>query len=175
MSIFATMMAGVMIMSSSGGRHSKLLNPTIKPNGGISTYKGGNYCGPGWGFTYKDVLDGTISKLPKAIDAIDEACKAHDYCYEENGYFTQGCNLVVTYDLVQVVVGEQSSPSERLDAAIMAAVFYVESQSWDVVVLTAEQATKMWQRIHSFISIQGATFETAIKKELNARGAGIPH
>jgi len=34
-------------------------------------------------------------------EAIDEACKMNDYCYEEGGHFTRGCSFVLTHGIVQ--------------------------------------------------------------------------
>src|SRR4051812_7832787 len=87
-----------------------------KPDGGVSIYKNGIYCGPGWGYTYKDILDGKIKEMPKAIDAIDEACRLHDPCYEENGYFAQGSNMVLSANLVDVIVAADSPPKQRAAA-----------------------------------------------------------
>jgi hypothetical protein len=128
----------------------------------------------GWGFTYKDILDGTIREMPQAIDAIDEACRMHDYCYEENGYLTQGCNLVLSYDLMQIVVNQKSSPQQRLDAVLMAAVFFIESQTLDLGVLARNEAIELKNRILGSISQGVGTLENAIKREMRARGAFIP-
>jgi hypothetical protein len=63
----------------------------IVPMGrGVSTYRGGNYCGPGWGFFREDAEQGKLP--PAAFDVIDEACRIHDSCYERHGYFTKACN-----------------------------------------------------------------------------------
>jgi hypothetical protein len=132
----------------------------------VSTYKGGKYCGPGWGFTYKDILDGKIRQLPGAVDAIDEACKLHDYCYEENGYFTQGCNLVLTYDLVGVVINTGSTPQQRLDAVLMAAVFFIESQTVDLAVLAKDKMIELRNRLEGVLATSTMTLEQAITNEL---------
>ncbi len=144
-----------------------------QPNGGISTYKRGAYCGPGWGFTYKDILEGKISKLPGAVDAIDAACKAHDHCYEENGYLTQGCNLVLTVDLAKVVVASDSSPQQRVDAAIMAAIFFVESQTIDLGRLAKDEHDRMRDRILGYLGHAHYTLEQAITKEIMSRAIGL--
>jgi len=119
-----------------------------KTANGYSTYKSGVYCGPGWGFTYQDILDGKISQMPKAIDAIDEACRLHDTCYHENGYFTQGCNLVLSADLAKVVIDPKSTAEQRVDAAIMAAIFFRESQSIDIAAGGGRKVVKgaQWTR-----------------------------
>jgi hypothetical protein len=112
--------------------------------------------------------------MPQAIDAIDEACRMHDYCYEENGYLTQGCNLVLSYDLMQIVVNQKSSPQQRLDAVLMAAVFFIESQTLDLGVLARNEAIELKNRILGSISQGVGTLENAIKREMRARGAFIP-
>lgn len=136
---------------------------------GTSTYKGGNYCGPGWGFTYQDILDGKIKKMPAAIDAIDEACKAHDDCYAEHGYFTQGCNLVLTVDLVKVVLSDSSRPEQRADAVIMAAIFFIESQTIDVGKLAGTQLAAMKERIERYLAAKANTLDQAIQREIMNR------
>lgn len=169
---FETIPSGKTIRTgSSWGDWSKLSwSAKQSVNGiGTSTYRGGVYCGPKWGFTYKDILDGRIRDLPTAVDAIDEACKLHDYCYEENGYFTQGCNLVLTVDLVKVAIGKDSTPQQRLDAVLMAAVFFVESQTIDVGVLAKNQIAEMRDRLMGRISQMGMTLEQAITREVLGR------
>jgi hypothetical protein len=104
------------------------------PGGGISTYRGGVYCGPGWGFTREDVLSGRIKEMPAAIDAIDAACQRHDQCYADRGYFTYSCNMALSRDLAAVIVGRHSTPQQRLDAAIMAGIFRFEALTLDLVV-----------------------------------------
>lgn len=102
-----------------------------KPGGGVSTYKGGVYCGPGWGFTKEDVISGRIRSLPKAIDAIDEACEHHDQCYRNQGYFWQSCNVGLARDLVKVIIDPKSSSQQRMDATIMASIFSMEARYID--------------------------------------------
>lgn len=174
MNVLAVLISGIMINAGNGREALSKLTISKKGKAAVSTYQGGNYCGPGWGFTYRDILDGKIQKMPQAVDAIDEACKAHDYCYQENGYLTQGCNLVLTYDLVNVVVDDKSTAQQRLDAVIMAAVFFVESQLVDVPVLIGREAKEIADRIRIQVVNAGATLQSAIKRELNMRGAGIP-
>jgi hypothetical protein len=144
---------------------------------GISTYKKGVYCGPGWGYTYQDILDGKIQTMPEAIDAIDAACRAHDECYAENGYLTQGCNLVLTTDLVSVVTSPSSTPQQRADAALMAAIFFIELQTIDVGAMAAKEASRTRERILGYIGRKTHTLEQAIKREIMRRsgpGVGLP-
>jgi hypothetical protein len=88
------------------------LEANKKSSGGISTYQGGLYCGPGWGFTIEDVRSGKIKELPTAIDAIDAACKTHDQCYQDHGYFTQQCNVSLAVNLVEVIRSPSSSKQQ---------------------------------------------------------------
>jgi hypothetical protein len=104
------------------------------PGGGVSSYRRGLYCGPGWGFTREDVLSGRIAKLPEAIDAIDAACQRHDQCYHDRGYFTYDCNLALSRDLVAILTARGSTPQQRLDAVIMAGIFGFEALTLDLVV-----------------------------------------
>ena len=100
------------------------------PKGGISTYNGGIYCGPGWGFTIEDVRSKKfpdLMELPAAKDAIDEVCRIHDQCYQDFGYFTQQCNVSLAVNLVEIIFSKTSSNQQRIDATIMAAVFAVEA------------------------------------------------
>ncbi|WHQ68569.1 hypothetical protein [Methylorubrum extorquens] len=139
-------------------------------NKGTSTYKGGSYCGPGWGFSYQDILSGKIKTLPKALDAIDEACKLHDYCYTENGYFTRECNLVLTVNLLEVVVSDKSTNQQRLDAVIMAAIFAWEALMIDggakPIALSVEKMNKLRGSILSSIYSGGMSLQGAIEREI---------
>jgi len=100
----------------------------IEPNGGLSVYKPGYYCGPGWGFTKQDIVSGRIKQLPGAYDAIDNACKNHDQCYADNGYFSLSCDFRLVGNLAEIVTSPNSSSQKRLDAAVMAAYFAIEIQ-----------------------------------------------
>jgi hypothetical protein len=156
-------------------QHSNL---EIKRKGqGWSTYKNGVYCGPGWGYTVQDVLDDKIKNLPEAIDAIDEACKLHDTCYQENGWCTQGCNLVLTANLAKVVVDPKSTPQQRLDATIMAAIFFIESQTVDVpkaatqrvaegAQWTRQKYDEVYERMVGYLGPSMNTLEQAIIREM---------
>ena len=167
---FVTFPANAIIVT--GRVYETKLGYEKKPKG-VSTYKGGLYCGPEWGYTYQDILDGKISKLPDAIDAIDEACKNHDYCYQENGYLTQGCNLVLTVDLVKVITNESSTGQQRLDAAIMAALFFIESQSVDLVVLGKEKMSRLKLDIEAMLLSGSMTLQRAIIEVLSRQGGGL--
>lgn len=167
---FPTMALGLMLIAgSTQGDFSKLSwsKKSSVIGRGTSTYRGGNYCGPGWGFTYRDILDGKIAKMPAAVDAIDEACMLHDYCYAENGYFTQGCNLVLTVNLVDVVTNASSTPQQRLDAALMAAVFFIESQTLDLAVMGKREMIRLKHELEAMLSASAMTLEQAITKVLS--------
>lgn len=166
---FPTIALGLMLFTGSTNKDFSNLTWSKKSSvvgQGVSTYQGGNYCGPGWGFTYKDILDGKIAQLPDAVDAIDEACKLHDYCYSENGYFTQGCNLVLTYNLVEVVVSKDSTPQQRLDATLMAAVFFIESQTLDVGVMAQREMLELKNRLEGLMTESAMSLEQAITNVL---------
>ena len=166
---FPTIALGLMLFTGSTNKDFSNLTWSKKASvigQGVSTYKGGKYCGPGWGFTYKDILDGKISQLPDAVDAIDEACKMHDYCYSENGYFTQGCNLVLTYNLVDVVTSKDSTPQQRLDATLMAAVFFIESQTLDLGVMGQREVLDLKSRLEGLITESAMSLEHAITNVL---------
>jgi hypothetical protein len=131
-----------------------------EPNSGISTYQGGHYCGPGWGFTLEDVRSGRIKELPAAIDAIDAACKNHDQCYADSGYFSIDCNRKLISELTAVVVDEASSPQQRQDAAIMAAIFAVEVSTVDIGI-----AAYRCHRDFALVLLENsATFELVINQ-----------
>ena len=124
-----------------------------KTGQGVSTYAGGLYCGPGWGFTKEDVVSGKITTLPKAIDAIDEACAIHDQCYQDYGYFSSSCNEGLALNLVKIIKNPKSSSQQRLDAVIMAAIFHLEAKKVDPIVSSAKfsysfmkiQITSLWK------------------------------
>lgn len=103
------------------------------PKGGISTYRGGRYCGPGWGWSFvrKDVESGKIAHMPEAIDVIDDACRRHDQCYDDNGWFFRDCNVRLARELVEIVRAPTNTAQQRMDAAVMAAVFAVEADGID--------------------------------------------
>lgn len=114
--------------------------------GGTSTYAGGNYCGPGWGFTRQDVEAGKVAQLPEAVDAIDRACKAHDQCYADNGYLTLKCNVALAAELKKIVLSPTSTTQQRIDAYIMAAVFEWEARHVDPAVFVVRDVLyrKLW-------------------------------
>jgi hypothetical protein len=81
------------------------------------------------------VLTGRIKELPAAVDAIDAACKCHNQCYGDHGYFTYSCNAALSRDLAAVIVARHSTPQQRFDAAVMAAIFQFEALTVDLVVI----------------------------------------
>jgi hypothetical protein len=50
----------------------------------------GNYCGP---------LYPSKGMKPTPIDEVDSACKNHDQCYGDQGYFNKNCDLKIIQDL----------------------------------------------------------------------------
>lgn len=78
---------------------------------GIATHEGlplyGNYCGPGYG--------GEDNGTP--IDALDAACKTHDLCYAENGYFNCTCDQDLIDEInskIQYMSGAQLSMAKKV-------------------------------------------------------------
>jgi hypothetical protein len=132
------------------------------PAGGISTYHGGAYCGPGWGFTADDVASGRLRELPHAIDAIDAACRRHDQCYADRGYFAQDCNLALSRDLVAILLSKGSSYQQRLDAAVMAGVFGLEALIVDPVVGEYRQLRNSFETLFR----QGFSMEAIINRHM---------
>ena len=130
-----------------------------KPDGtiGVSTYEGGRYCGPGWGFTKAQAEAGWIG--PKGVDAIDEACRAHDICYGTHGYLTQSCNIALTRDLSRIVKAPDSTPQMRIDAAIMAGIFALEAATIDEKVKDYREWRK---KIESYWRV-GKTMQQVIR------------
>lgn len=132
-----------------------------RPEGGTSTYRGGNFCGPGWGITKKDVEAGKI--MPAAIDAIDAACQHHDQCYDDHGYFTQKCNVRLATDLTKIIVSTSSTPQQRYDAAIMAAIFATEAKI-DPALKLGHEGYQALERLYRELLDSGAQFIFAIEQ-----------
>lgn len=116
-----------------GGRLTAEINPLGKQTG-ISTYRGGNYCGPAWGFTKADVGGGLMCADVPAINEIDAACRRHDICYGKHGYLTRHCNTALASDLLKVAIAPGSKPGERIDAYVMFMVFGLESVTVDFAI-----------------------------------------
>lgn len=141
-------------------------------DGKTSTYRGGNFCGPGWGFTRQDVEAGKVAELPAAIDAIDAACQRHDQCYDDHGYFTRICNVSLATDLTIIVISKSSTPQQRYDAAIMAAIFATEAQI-DPALKLGHQAYQALERSYRELLDSGAQFMFAIEQGI-LRSAQFP-
>lgn len=121
------------------------------------------YCGPGWGFTKEDVISGKIAEMPEAIDEIDKACKVHDQCYADHGYFNQACNEQLRTDLLKIVSSPGSSPQERMDAAIMAGIFRAEGAIY-------RPLHSIYNELHDSYALLFAasmTMQMVIKRHLN--------
>jgi hypothetical protein len=132
---------------------------------GFSTYRGGLYCGPGWGFVRQDVLSGKIREMPAAIDAIDAACRTHDQCYNDFGYLTRSCNQALARDLARVMVARDSTAQMRYDAAIMAGIFQLEALTIDVVVESYRDLRDSFERIWR----DNFSMEAVIQRHLDDR------
>ena len=143
-----------------------------RPEGGTSTYQGGRYCGPGWGFTKQDVEAGKVAELPAAIDAIDAACQRHDQCYEDHGYFTQRCNVHLATELTGIIISKSATPQQRYDAAIMAAIFATEAQV-DPTLKFGHTTYQSLERLYRELLDSGAQFMFVIEQGL-LRSAQMP-
>lgn len=130
--------------------------------GGTSTYQGGNYCGPGWGFTKADAAGGKL--LPEAIDAIDAACRHHDQCYADHGYFTASCNVHLATDLTRVILANDSTEQQRFDAAVMAAIFATEVATVDWWLKPANELRQELDRMYRELLSTGAQFLYVIEQ-----------
>lgn len=93
----------------------------------LSTYRGGNYCGPGWGSTSSTRAHGAISGPRLPSDAIDESCRDHDACYSERGYFDRECDVALIERLTKLAIDPQTPGQQRRDARIMADWFEFQS------------------------------------------------
>lgn len=51
----------------------------------------GNWCGPNH--------PKTMDPPPEALDLVDQACRRHDYCYAERGYFNCDCDMDLVDEL----------------------------------------------------------------------------
>lgn len=97
----------------------------------------GNYCGPGWGFTFEDVQSGKIAGMPEAINAVDRACAMHDDCYGTQGYLALECNVTLVGNLADILSNPDPTAKERRWAAIVAAYFAVEVVTIDAAIFPA--------------------------------------
>jgi hypothetical protein len=72
----------------------------------------GNYCGP---------LYPPKGMNPIALDAVDLACKNHDKCYDNFGYFNKNCDLQIMKDLRLIT---PKSETEKLAQRLL--IFYFQ-------------------------------------------------
>lgn len=147
------------------------LEAQFMPSGGISTYRGGNFCGPGWGFTKQDVENGQI--MPEAFDVIDAACQRHDQCYADYGYFTERCNVQLASELSAIIKSPKSTPQQRYDAAVMAALFETEAHTLDRAVSAQRTALQSLERYYRELLDSGAQFMFVIEQGI-LRSAQFP-
>jgi len=158
--------------TASGGAWTRL-EWSGQGDGKTSTYSGGVYCGPGWGFVVQDVDSGKIAKLPDAIDAIDRACKRHDQCYNDHGYFTRSCNLRLAADLMNVIRDANSSSQMRGDAVVMAAVFTYEAVYHDWWLKPASDGYKSLKQSFDRMFIElNMHMQAVINYHINAARTG---
>lgn len=71
----------------------------------------GNYCGPGHG-------DPTGQTPP--IDAVDAACRSHDQCYDQRGYFNCGCDRNLIASLPAAIAATPTTQGKAGGVAVMA-------------------------------------------------------
>ena len=72
----------------------------------------GNYCGP---------LYPPKGSFPLPIDKVDFACKNHDSCYANNGYFNKNCDIKIIEELRAL---NPTTESEKLARKLL--IFYFE-------------------------------------------------
>jgi hypothetical protein len=85
---------------------------SIKPYSELSFPVYGNYCGP---------LHPPKGMNPVAIDGVDNACKNHDKCYENYGYFNKNCDLKIIENLKKT---NPTKESENLARKLL--IFYFQ-------------------------------------------------
>ena len=72
----------------------------------------GNYCGS---------LYPPKGSFPLPIDKVDFACKNHDSCYANNGYFNKNCDIKIIEELRAI---NPTTESEKLARKLL--IFYFE-------------------------------------------------
>lgn len=72
----------------------------------------GSYCGP---------LHPPKGMNPLAIDEVDFACKNHDKCYDDFGYFNRNCDEKIVKDLKLI---NPQSENEKLAQRLL--IFYFQ-------------------------------------------------
>lgn len=71
----------------------------------------GNYCGPGHG-------DDSGNTAP--FDAVDAACRRHDLCYRDKGYFHCGCDRDLILEMQTAIPATPSTEGKFAGNLIMA-------------------------------------------------------
>jgi hypothetical protein len=140
-----------------GGRlQLDVKNVSLSPRSiSISTYRGGAYCGPGWGFTIEEIKGKGIASMPGTIDAIEAACKMHDACYARAGYFSEPCDQELVANMLRIVKDPKSPRHLQVDAAVMAAVFQFEALVSDPVFKRYQELESSFARMfHSNVSME---------------------
>jgi hypothetical protein len=75
----------------------------------------GNYCGP---------LYPPKGMNPLVLDEVDLACKNHDKCYDDFGYFNKNCDLEILKDLKLI---NPKSVDEKLAQRLL--IFYFQEST----------------------------------------------
>ncbi len=75
----------------------------------------GNYCGP---------LYPPKGMKPVPLDNVDSACKQHDKCYEDLGYFNKNCDLEIMQNLKAIT---PKNENENLAKKLL--IFYFQEAS----------------------------------------------
>jgi len=87
--------------------------PTNKTELSFPIY--GNYCGP---------LHPPKGLNPVPLDGVDSACKKHDKCYDNLGYFNKSCDLQIIEELK---ITNPQSENEKLAQKLL--IFYFQEAS----------------------------------------------
>ena len=90
-------------------------NKKIIKNPELSFPVYGNYCGP---------LYPPKGTNPIALDQVDLACKNHDKCYEDYGYFNKKCDLQIL-DSLRLI--KPKSENEKLAQKLL--IFYFQEST----------------------------------------------
>lgn len=136
-----------------------------KPNSDgftMSVYRGGTYCGPGWGFTRQDLEAKNLTELPQALDAIDLACQAHDQGYKDNGYWDIASDKKLISDLRVVVRTPTASFQQRFDAVVISSYFVVQSN----VTIRVSETKKLYQSIQAMFMLGQFTMQQVIEHHI---------
>lgn len=117
------------ILLSGCASNPPLYRTDVDKEGGIPIH--GNFCGPNVPTVAEQNTDKQIETLKSisAIDEIDSACKEHDICYAEKGYFNASCDDELI-DAISETKGKHED--ERCDklASYIVAYFITSSANY---------------------------------------------